>query len=361
MGYYYLSMEKRNERDFPSYKKYLCISKPNKPSPKDGKKRLTQEQTKEYEDTMNKYNQTIAALEFGHVIMNNNKVETDNIKSFGADILFRGMRDNQRIFHIQPLQSEKEWQGDRYYVSEFTVDKEITTPKELLDQAINDYDYFDIEGEIFDNGLLANEGYKDRCLEWFKYLTEQTGEKFLDDMIRLPKNQFRYSYEPCIPKSFYDNKKAHDFVQELFDKGYLSLSTKSSYQYTLLERLLRLRWTDFALDMFKQGFMDEANIQDCKSRKNLTNVLSMLTDDANAREIIKLLGIKANVLTLVVKEDIDDGYDEREVERKEFTNMGELRAYLITQYHVPFEFASGSLEDLTHDDYSFQVVQEENI
>ena len=85
-----------------------------------------------------------------------------------------------------------------------------------------------------------------------------------------------------------------------------------------------------------------------------------MTDDSNAKEILKLLSMTSNVLILVVEEDYDDGYSTREVERKEFSDMGELRSYLITEYKMPFEMACKDIDDLYWDDYTFNVEQKEN-
>lgn len=66
------------------------------------------------------------------------------------------------------------------------------------------------------------------------------------------------------------------------------------------------------------------------------------------------------MFTLIIEEDYDDGYRTREVERKEFSDMGELRSYLITEYKMPFEMASKGIDDLYWDDYTFNVEQKEN-
>ena len=77
-------------------------------------------------------------------------------------------------------------------------------------------------------------------------------------------------------------------------------------------------------------------------------------------QILKLLGMTSNVLTLIVEEDYDDGYSTREVKRKEFSDMGELRSYLIIEYKMPFEMASKDIDDLYWGDYTFNVEQKEN-
>ena len=108
-------------------------------------------------------------------------------------------------------------------------------------------------------------------------------------------------------------------------------------------------------NIFKKNAVNEI-----KKNQFIKSLLSEMTDDSNAKEILKLLGMTSNVLTLIVKEDYDDGYRTREVERKEFSDMGELRSYLITEYKMPFEMASKDINDLYWDDYTFNVEQKEN-
>lgn len=50
MGYYHFPLEKRNVCNFASSCKYIIMSKPNKPTPENGKKKVTAEQNKEYRE-----------------------------------------------------------------------------------------------------------------------------------------------------------------------------------------------------------------------------------------------------------------------------------------------------------------------
>ena len=101
-------------------------------------------------------------------------------------------------------------------------------------------------------------------------------------------------------------------------------------------------------------------VNEIKKNQFIKPLLSEMTDDSNAKEILKLLGMTSNVLTLIVEEDYDDGYSTREVKRKEFSDMGELRSYLIIEYKMPFEMASKDIDDLYWGDYTFNVEQKEN-
>lgn len=134
----------------------------------------------------------------------------------------------------------------------------------------------------------------------------------------------------------------------------------NSYLGRFIERLLRLKWFDFALEVINHVVGNDEIVNEIKKNQFIKPLLSEMTDDSNAKEILKLLGMTSNVLTLIVEEDYDDGYSTREVKRKEFSDMGELRSYLIIEYKMPFEMASKDIDDLYWGDYTFNVEQKEN-
>ena len=159
----------------------------------------------------------------------------------------------------------------------------------------------------------------------------------------------------------YPLKKTHDYAKELINTGIVQLhDIPNSYLGRFIERLLRLKWSDFALEVINHVVSNDEIVNEIKKNQFIKSLLSEMTDDSNAKEILKLLGMTSNVLTLIVEEDYDDGYRTREVERKEFSDMGELRSYLITEYKMPFEMASKDINDLYWDDYTFNVEQKEN-
>ena len=248
----------------------------------------------------------------------------------------------------------------KYYVSEFRVEKEIKTTNELLENIVKHYDYFSLEDKIFYNGTLGNPGYKEKAFEILDKLNKMTKSKhYLCDMIH-PFDD-GYSFDPAKVTSFYDLKKAHDYAKELINTGIVQLhDAPNSYLGRFIERLLRLKWSDFALEVINSVAGNDEIVNEIKKNQFIKPLLSEMTDDSNAKEILKLLGMTSNVLTLIVEEDYDDGYRTREVERKEFSDMGELRSYLITEYKMPFEMASKNVDDLYWDDYTFNIEQKEN-
>lgn len=358
MAVYYFETEKQNVKNFPSNKKYVRIVRPIKPSPDNGKKRLSAEQRKRYETDMEQYNKCISLLESGHVDIYNNYLEAEDSDNFSLAMLFDGIRENERVFRIKPIQSRMSsgsWGSrDKLLISEFDIEKEIKNSDELLDTLIENYDYFRLEEKIFYKGA-SSENRKEKAFELFKNLYEKTGDKYLEDLI----HGYSDSYNTINVHSYYNNKKAHDYAKSLIDAGYVKLFyEKDSMVWKYIIRLLKLKWTDFALETIKAFLDNEEQIKKVKDNKEINSLLTSLTDDNNVKEIIKLLEIETNKLILIVEEDIDDGYSSRETERKEFSNMGELRSYLITEYKMPFEMASDDIKNLYWNETTFNVEQE---
>ena len=356
MAIYYFGTEKLNERDFPSNRKYVYIVQPYKPTPDKGKKKLTTEQRKKYEHDMEQYNKCIALLESGHVDIYNNYLEPEDSNKFAIDILFDGLPENKRLFRIKPIQSKKIYgsysSSDKLTVSEFDVEKEIKSADELLDVLIENYDYFSLENKIFKEGTYDNK--RDKAFEVFKKMHEKTGDKYLEDLI----HEYMDSYNEIRVHSYYDSAKVHDYAKELMDAGYVKLFyEKDTSVWSFIIRLLRLKWTDFALETIKAFIDNDEQIKRIKEHREIKVLLSGLTDDSNVKEIIRLLEFETNKLVLVVEEDVDDGYRTETVERKEFSDMGALRSYLITEYKMPFEMASKDIKDTYWNDMNFNVEQ----
>ena len=89
----------------------------------------------------------------------NNKIRTDCTDEFAVRMLFNGIPEYNRVFYIEPLQSEQDAYC-KYYVSEFQVEKEIKTTDELLENIVKHYDYFNLEDKIFYNGTLGKNVWK---------------------------------------------------------------------------------------------------------------------------------------------------------------------------------------------------------
>lgn len=357
MAVFYFGTEKLNEKDFPSNRKYIIIVKPVKPSPDKGKKRLSTEKREKYEFEMKQYNKCIELLESGHVDIYNNYLETEDSDNFAVDILLNGIDENRRIFRIKPIQSKKSYHNYsmnyKLTVSEFDVEKEIKSEDDLLDTIIENLDYYSLEEKLFYHGACCD-NKRDKSFDVFKRLYERTGIKFLGDLI----HNYIDSYHGMNVHHYYDNTKAHDFAKELIDAGYVKLFYENDkYIHHSIIRLLKLKWTDFALDTIRGFIGRDEYIDKIKENKEVRELLSFLNDDENVKEIMKILKLETNKLELVVEKDVDDGYRTETVERKEFSDMGVLRSYLITEYKMPFEMASKDIKDTYWNGKTFNIKQ----
>lgn len=322
----FFNTEKRNEEYVSSSKRYVILIKPCKPVPENGKKRLDPVRRKSYKDDLEQYNKCIAMLESGHVNIYNNKIKTDNSNDFAAKMLFNGIKENYRIFYINPIQSEVDTKSN-LYVSEFDVEKEVKTTDELLEMIIKKQDYFEIANDLF---MLGTEN-RDKSFDIFKKIADKTGYKYeLDELI----HSCTSFYDVTSVINFYNTEKVHEYAKCLLEKGLINLTQENNiYADTSAIRFLRLKWTDFALELVKKVINDKEIVDKIKQNKILRSFLTGMTDDKNVVEIIKLLNIETNQVLLEV---IDENKIVGIVETKEFINMDKLKSYLITQYKLPF-------------------------
>lgn len=362
MSVTFLPLEKQNINSFYSSYKYLILKKPSKPTPPTGKTRVTPEAKKEYEEQLEKYSKSLQALESGYVNLSNNRIRTDDSDKFAAYYLLNGIPENTKIFRINPLQSVED-RSDyqiRPLVSEFEVEKEIKTSDELLDMILENYDYFDLLPRIFELGIVNDFVNKDKVLKVLNQIKTYTKDVILlDDLIKpfFDDDLSRNARIRCL--CFYEG--THEYVAQLIQAGIVEVvkDNRSHNSSRYLERLIRLNWTDFALSLAQKTIINNADRDEFKANKYLIDLLLEKSEDSNVREILKLLGVKAIIITLTVKE-YDDEYTCYDIyEQKDFTDMGALRSYLITEYKVPFEKASGDISDLQWDDYVFTVINKE--
>lgn len=350
MGYYYLDVTKRNVEDFPSNLKYLCIVEPVKPAREAGKKTISNEQREKYNEEMTKYKNTIAAFESGHVNVFNNKVRTDDILDFGIDYLFSGYC--ARMFYIKPIQSEKDRHGAAF-VSEFDVVSEIKNEDDLLKLVVSNHDSAEFIAKVFEQGCYSDEGYKERSIEIIEKLNKLRAEHDYDCCECL--NNLIKDDDPWIPGAKKLPSKAYDLVIELLERELITLTNEDDVKWELVKRLLQLNWIDLALKVLQDSTTTCEDLVIIKANKGISKMLTQLTDNRDAREIIDLLGLKTSIVTLVVEEEYDNDALIK-AETIEFANMNKLRAYLVTEYDIPFDIAAGDITDLYYKGYHFYLI-----
>ena len=351
MPYVYFNMEKRNVKNFPTDQRYIVMLEPSEPMPEKGKKRISKEQKEKYIDEVNKHNMCMAAMESGHVNLHSrNGIVTDNLNSFAINALLHGF-GRKRIFYIEPIQSREFNSYGKYEVSEFDVVKEFKSPDELLKKIVEDCDYDQLLDKILQNYYKG----KEEVALLLKKLNELTGTViYLEDLIT-PYWDYSYSQESRVIGC--DNSSLlHDFVKELLDGNIIKLY-KEQYFTCLnkyVERLLRLHWYDFALEVMQNFKDDDGEILGIRKNKYIKKLLENGVDNSCIDEMIKTINIDGlSAITLTVTDFSEDNYGQKS--EKIFYNVGKVRSYLVTEYDVPFEMAAGDIDNMCWKDYVFNI------
>ncbi len=362
MGYNYIDLTKRKD-EIPNHHCWLTVTREiPRPTPKDGKKKCSKEQIDDYNKITKKHMDTITALEDGHVLLNNRGVKPDDLHSVVSYNIFGN--NNSRIFKISPIQVIKNQESYSsnvtYSVQEFDVVTEISSLDEFIKQVVNDGDTFRLLWQTFEYGTYGNEGYRDKCLYIFQKCKEVYGRiPSLTDLIYKKYNHYEHYARFDV-----GNKRAKELIDELVVSSLVKFTGEYESKYEPLDALLQMRWTDIALKVVQSFDGDDVNWIIKRNNGEIKKTLSLLNDDNDVQEIIKILNIQSDFITLKVEEDYDDGYCTRTIETKDFEKMSDLRTYLVKQYNVPFDKASGNINEIYINDddnldfygYHFSIV-----
>ena len=366
MGYYCLPIEPyvAREQDFPTRKCWVEITKEyNKPSPTDGKTKLTKEQLKEYNDMISKRKEMFKRLEAGHYNCFNQPIEGRDItRSVG--LIFNGF--NNYVYRIKPTSSKALSKQSYSYTTdkdcqiyEFDVVKQCNTKEELLQQLYKDRDLIRFMREVFDNGKYENENYKQICIDTFKYCKDS----FKDLEINISDLIFaKYKSYEKYARYVKDESLVESFALELLGNGCIQLHGNQDYENTqnTFYALITSKWFNIA-NQFVQ-ILNDSHINSIKNNKDFERIVYILKtngDNENIKQIVKKLKCEESVLTLKVftyNADWDDRLSENDqpLEVKTFKTIDEVRAYLVMEYKVPVIKASGDIVDFEYwaDEYN---------
>lgn len=364
MGYNCLPVEPYKERkeDFPTKYCWVKVTKEyRKPEPPKGKKKVDASELKTYNEMMEKRNIMFKQLDTGYYNCFNSPIDGEEITQEKSS-LFNSF--SSYFYRVEPISSRAVNKGSYSYSSdkkdyklyEFNIVKKCETPEELITQLYKDHDLVEFMREIFDNGRYANEGYREKCISWFKYCKEKF-DKFemnLDDLVFAKHNHYerytRYKKE---------DKNVESLAIELINKGYIVLYDQCYYEKEVFRALIESNWFILAklyLESAKDGYGDTTInlIKKDKSFENIKYILKTNSNNDNVKAIIKKLDYNEPIITLKVYEYYDDFDYLRECDKpseiKEFKNIDEVRSYLVSQYKVPFSTASGNITDFEYDD-----------
>ena len=341
MAFDYISTSPRHD-EIPDNMKYIFITKDYpKPTPKDGKKKCTKEQIKEYDNVMDKRKQMFDMLDSGHYDIGNSSVE---LRPFSENLYNIVDRESCYIYKIKPINSAKNYERygskDSYYVSKFDVEKRINNIYELIDDLSGTIYYADLFHYIFDRGHLKNEGYREHAIELFEYAKKNHPDKkiYLSDCIL----RVLHSYE-------HDGRyKKEEYIEEyakyLLDNNMIELTKDWDNQEDTIKNLIRACWFNIAVDYIKAIPEDvrDIYISDIHKDETVMSVLRENSDKETVKNILSLLKVEDMCVILTVLTEGD--WDDRTVEVKTFKDMNEVRSYVIREHKVPFEDACKNID-----------------
>lgn len=342
MAVHYFNTEPRRDK-IPDDMKYLYVTKDYPyPSPRDGKKRITKEQIKDYNEAIKKREKMFSMLDSGEYDIGNGLIElhkfTNDLSSFFDERYYIYKIDpiNSKINHIQ-YSSRKE-----YFVSKFKVLKKISTFYELINDMSKSIYWDDLFKAVFDRGRFINSEYRDKSIELFEYAKEHYPDKhiYLENCIK----RVLHSYEDDC--GYCNSPQMEEYVQDLISKKLIELYNSNGWSHkSVIKNLIFANWFYISLEYIK--IMPEdifyAHTRDIKNDKEIIKILAKNTDKNPVRDIISLLEMSDVCIVLEVYEYGDYG-DDRILDTITFENINDARAYVISNYNVSFEDAGKDVE-----------------
>lgn len=340
MSYTYINFEPKRDKITDNMKYFRVAKDYAHPNPKDGKKKCTSEQIKKYNDVMKRRDETFKRLQVGNIIdMGNRYLVMKDIK----DEISWNWNEKDYIYKIEPINCEKH--SERYSkndeevrVSSFQVVKRIETITELLDDVSETFYYGDIFNEIFYSFRYKKS--REDGLKFFEYFTNKYPDKkiYLSDILYQELHSYKKDSKYRI-----DDTDAKEYAEELYNKGFIELN-KFYEDYNIVEELIKSGWFKLCIKYIKLMQESKVNVS-IDLDKDVLQVIREHTDNPDVNEIVKLLNIKDSGLVLVVKQYIDDGYDDRLIEKKAFKDINEARTYVIKMYDVSIESAMKRIDN----------------
>lgn len=367
MTYYCLPTEpyKEREQDFPTKYCWVAISKDYpKPIPPKGKKRIEADKLKEYNKMVNERNKMFAQLDTGYYNCFNRPTEVNNIAK-SAQYLLNDFSDI--YYRVEPISSNAisadPYHRDvkKYNLYEFNILNKCETIEQLFKQLDKDCNLVEFMREIFDTGKYGNKGYREKCINYFKYCKDN----FKDFSMNLSDIVFRkHNHYERYTRYAKDERHVESLALELINLGYLKLyAFYSYYSSDVFIALINSNWFNLAKRYITENSDKEIintivdSVKKDKKFESLKSILKINNDNEDVKEIIKTLDYDEPVLTLRVFEyDSWDDLKDNASEIKEFNQIDEIRSYLISQYQVPFSQVLGDITDFYYNQqYRFIV------
>lgn len=343
MAFYCINTKPRQDK-IPENMRYIFVTKDYpKPTPKDGKKKCTKEQIKEYDEMMDKRKAMFNMLDSGHYDIGNAMIE---VKPFTNGLSGFIGTESDYIYKIKPINACKQYRSsysrdEDYFVSKFDVEKRIDNVYELIDDLSNSIYYADLFHYIFDRGHYKNEGYREYAIGLFKYAKKNYPDKkiYLSDCIR----RVLHSYDHA--GRYNGDAYVEEYVKELLDNSLIELIQEYDDQEDTIKNLISANWFGITRNYILAISEDVRDIytRDIGKDESIMSVLRANSDKDVVKEIMSLLHVEDMCVVLKVLTENEWDGDET-IEVKTFKDMNEVRSYVIREYGVSFEDASKSID-----------------
>lgn len=335
---------KASDEDWSDRYNYILIAKEYpKPTPINGNKKVTVKQKKEYNKIISDRVEMFKKLnESKEYQMYNRGIDVTDIVN-GFTWLWN--KDNAFVYKIKPtsyraIQKQYSSKPDRTIYA-FEVEEKYENFDELVDALSKTYFFDKVLQKIFNEGHYTNG--RDKAIGYF--------EKYTDNKMSLSTllkedNLTWYEYSSWIKDG--NGNEYYDFAKYLLDNNLVTLYTDEDSHYDkIFNILIRLGWYDVALD-YLNSFTDVANIylDDIKKQQDTISILNQHNDNEFVKAIIEKLDINAGQITLKIMEYNEDRNDFYCKDKHFFKEINGIRKFLIKEYDVDFEEASGELNGL---------------
>lgn len=324
MPYHYFETEPILEKvEFDDSFLILANPAPKKPNAKSKEDREHNARVQTQTDGLRKSLEMIAT---GHVNLYNRPIELDNIiQCFDWWENFA----NLHIYYCKPTSARKPWSrynnyNDKVQTYEFDVVRTFTSRDELVTFLIEHYNYAELIAKILSSYSYANEGYDAKLKSYVEYTANLVpdarakGHRWNDELYWVAKRL--------------DNKGAKTDSNLLWamQNGYVTVGASYTSDETI-SNLCTKQLYGTLLEYVKRLNPINTDKLNCHTKQYLTEA----SDSPAVKEAIKLLGLEAPRLVLVVVETGGYGSD-RELERSEFKTMDEVKTHIIKNYDVSY-------------------------
>ena len=339
MAYNSIDFKPRTEKIADNMKYFFVTKEYAYPTTTNGKKKCTKEQLSDYNKMIDSRKEMFSKLEIGNIVdMGNKYLKMEDVCN---QIHWIIDKCEYSIYKIEPNNamkySERYASSDEIRVSSFKIVKRMETIEELLDDLSTSLYCEDAFNQIFNS--CRYKSLQNRGIELFKYFKEKYSN---DNKIYLSTILFNdlHRYDKHARYGLND-KYVEEYAQELYSNGLIELMREYEDHELIINQLILSGWFKFALDYINSvKSLDYGNTYFKNGlNKDSLQVIKEHTDDKYVVEIIKVLNILDIGLTLVIKEYIDDGYNDRIIEKKIFNDINKAREYVIRQYNITFESA----------------------